>query len=85
VFTLVPNGNVADVAWMLKAIPAREDRAAGHAKELAAKLEKMKLGRAAMLVHGAFSETLTYYAFPSTRSRRIRTNNPMERIMREIR
>ena len=30
-------------------------------------------------------ETLTYYAFPEEHWRRIRTNNPLERIMREIR
>ena len=30
-------------------------------------------------------ETLTYYDFPSKHWRRIRTNNPLERIMKEIR
>jgi mutator family transposase len=30
-------------------------------------------------------ETLAYYAFPKEHWRRIRTNNPLERIMREIR
>ena len=30
-------------------------------------------------------ETLAYYAFPREHWRRIRTNNPLERIMREIR
>ena len=30
-------------------------------------------------------ETLTYFAFPSTHWRQIRTNNPLERIIREIR
>ena len=30
-------------------------------------------------------ETLAYYAFPSTHWRRIRTNNPLERLMKEIR
>lgn len=30
-------------------------------------------------------ETLSYYAFPSEHWRSIRTNNPQERIMREIR
>lgn len=28
---------------------------------------------------------MTYYSFPSSHWRRIRTNNPLERIMREIR
>ena len=31
------------------------------------------------------SETLTYYAFPDIHWQKIRTNNPLERIMREIR
>src|ERR1700683_5498566 len=30
-------------------------------------------------------ETLTYYAFPDIHRQKIRTNNPLERIMREIR
>ena len=30
-------------------------------------------------------ETLAYYGFPNEHWRRIRTNNPLERIMREIR
>jgi putative transposase len=87
VFSVVPNGKVADVARMLKAIHAQEDRSAAtaKAKEVATKLEKMKLGKAAKLVHDAVGDTLTYYAFPSTHWRQIRTNNPMERIIREIR
>jgi transposase-like protein len=30
-------------------------------------------------------ETLTYYAFPEEHWRRVGTNNPLERILREIR
>ena len=33
----------------------------------------------------AAEETLAYYAFPEEHWRRIRTNNPLERILREIR
>src|SRR5215831_3702201 len=39
----------------------------------------------AELVETAVEETLTYYAFPEEHWRRIRTNNPLERILREIR
>ena len=87
VFSGVPNGKVADVARMLKAIHAQEDRPAAEAKakEVAAKLGELKLGKAAKLVNEAVGDTLTYYAFPSTHWRQIRTNNPMERIIREIR
>lgn len=41
--------------------------------------------RAAELVHNTVVETLAYYAFPEEHWRRIRTNNPLERLMREIR
>jgi len=44
----------------------------------------MRLGKAAELVETAVSETLAYYV-PEEHWRRIRTNNPLERIMREIR
>jgi putative transposase len=45
----------------------------------------LRLTRAAELVETAIEETLTYYAFPEEHWRRIRTNNPLERILREIR
>ena len=41
--------------------------------------------QAAELVEAAVEETLAYYAFPEEHWRRIRTNNPLERILREIR
>jgi putative transposase len=34
---------------------------------------------------GFHEETFAYYAFPEEHWRRIRTNNPLERILREIR
>jgi putative transposase len=43
------------------------------------------LDEAAELVEAAVEETLAYYAFPEEHWRRIRTNNPLERILREIR
>ena len=49
------------------------------------KLRALRLTRAAELVEAAVEETLTYYAFPEEHWRRIRTNNPLERILREIR
>jgi len=87
VFTLVPKGRVKDVATMLKAIHAQEDKreARAKAKMIAKKLRSMKLSRAAEILEQGVEETLTYYDFPSEHWRRIRTNNPMERIMREIR
>jgi transposase-like protein len=87
VFSVVPKGKVKLVAAMLKAIHAQEDLEAAQekAKAVAAKLETMKLRAAAEKVREEIDETLTYYGFPEKHRRQIRTNNPLERIMREIR
>jgi putative transposase len=87
VFSHVPNGKVAEVARMLKAVHAQEDRKCAQTKaaEIVARLKAMKLKAAAELVEQRVGETLTYYAYPSTHWRQIRTNNPLERIIREIR
>ena len=87
VFTVVPHGKVKYVATMLKAIHAQEDKQAAMEKahSVAKKLKEMKLPKAAELVLNSIEETLTYYDFPDEHRRRIRTNNPLERIMREIR
>ena len=87
VFSHVPKGKVAEVARMLKAIHAQEDRRAAEskAKEIVARLKELKLRTAAELVEQRVGETMTYYAYPSTHWRQIRTNNPLERIIREIR
>jgi putative transposase len=87
VFSNVPSTKVKEVAAMLKAIHAQEDREASLDKATAVveKLRAMKLGQAAKTVEEGIRETLTYTAFPREHWRKIRTNNPMERIMREIR
>ena len=87
VFTMTPKGKVKEVAAMLKAIHAQEDRAAAQDKvaQVAAKLEAMKLRKAAQLVRDGAPETLSYMAFPREYWLRIRTNNPLERVMKEIR
>jgi transposase-like protein len=87
VFSHVPNGKVAEVARMLKAIHAQEDRRAAQAKaaEVVTRLKEMRLRTAAELVEQKAGETLNYYAYPSTHWRQIKTNNPLERIIREIR
>jgi len=86
VFTVVPKGKVKEVAAMLKAIHAQEDGGAAREKavKVVVKLKAMKLERASKLVSEGIEETLTYYKYPREHWRRIRTNNPMERIMREI-
>jgi putative transposase len=87
VFTAVPKGKIKVVAAMLKAIHAQEDRQAARrkAEDVVEKLESMKLSKAAQIVREGVSETLSYMAFPTEHWRQIRTNNPLERIMREIR
>ena len=87
VFRLVPKTKVKQVATMLKAIHAQEsrDEAVRKSRSVAAKLDEMKLRKAAELVREGIAETLSYYAFPQEHWRRIRTNNPLERINREIR
>ena len=87
VFTAVPKSKVKEVAVMLKAIHAQEARPEAEEKlqAVAAKLESKKLKKAAELVREGAPETLSYYGFPQEHWRRIRTNNPLERIMREIR
>ena len=72
---------------MLKAIHAQEDKpAAEHKAQLVvSKLETMKLDKAASIVRNGVAETLSYCDFPREHWRCIRTNNPLERINREIR
>jgi putative transposase len=56
VFSVVPNTKVAEVARMLKAIHAQEDRRAAEVKsqEVVTKLTELKLGKAATLVAAAW-------------------------------
>ena len=73
VFTVTPNKKVKEVAKMLKAIHAQEDKAAA-----------MEKAKAADKVRDSIQETLTYMGFPEEHWMRIRTNNTLERINREI-
>ncbi len=75
------------VAKMLKAIHAQESKAASRdkAKAVAEALREMKLGDAAKKVEAAVEETLTYTDFPYEHWTRIRTDNVIERLNREIR
>jgi putative transposase len=87
VFTVVPRGKAKEVAAMLKAIHAQEDQASARLKAAAVveKLLGMRLGQAAELVRAGIEETLAYMAFPREHWRSLRTNNPLERVMRELR
>ena len=72
---------------MLKAIHAQEDRevAREKAKLVAEKLRKMNLNKVAEFVESTVEETLSYMDFPYEHWTRLRTNNALERIMKEIR
>jgi putative transposase len=87
VMSVVPRSKVKEVMAMLKAIHAQEDRQAAHdkARLVADKLDTMRLSQAATVVRDGVDETLSYMAFPREHWTRIRTNNVLERIMREIR
>ena len=87
VWTAVPTTKVREVATMLKAIHAQEDLQAAKEKAVlvVAKLREMKLAKAAEIVATGIEETLQYFQFPPEHWRSLRTNNPLERLMREIR
>lgn len=87
VFSVVPTSKVKEVAAMLKAIYAQEDHEAAvqKAKQVAIKLELMKLKKAADTVREGAVEAMSYYDFPREHWRSIRTNNPLERLLREVR
>ena len=87
VFSKVPSKKMPEVSVMLKAIHASEDLEAAQEKSRAVsqKLKNMKLPKAAKMIEESIHETLSYYHFPQTHWQRIRTNNSLERIMKEIR
>ncbi len=87
IFSVVPRSKGKLVAKMLKAIHAQESKAAARskAKDVVAALKEMKLKEAAKKIEDSVEETLTYMAFPFEHWTRIRTNNAIERLNREIR
>lgn len=87
VFAVTPKTRGREVAAMLKAIHAQESAAAAREKagQVVAKLREMKLLKAAEIVSEGFEETLRFYPFPREHHIHLRTNNPLERIIREIR
>ena len=83
----VSRTKVKEVMAMLKAIHAQEDLEAAEKKaaDVVAKLKAMKLAKAAKIVEEGVRETLSYMHYPREHWTRIRTNNSLERVMREIR
>ncbi len=87
VFSHVPSTKVREISHMLKAIHAQESRQAAQEKAatVVEDMRRQKLGKAAELIETHIDETLSYYSFPDSHWLKIRTNNPLERIMKEIR
>ncbi|MCP5187662.1 MAG: IS256 family transposase [Pseudomonadales bacterium] len=87
VFSHVPRGKMREVAAMLKAIHAQENREAAESKskDVISKLRDMKLKAAADLVEKSIHETFAYFAYPPQHWLKIKTNNPMERLLKEAR
>jgi len=87
VFSVVPRSKVKLVAAMLKAIHAQEDLASAREKAEAViiKLKEIKLPEAAAKIGKGINETLTYMHFPREHWLKIRSNNVIERLNREIR
>ncbi|WP_050769451.1 IS256 family transposase [Blastopirellula marina] len=83
----VPRSKSRDVAAMLKAVHAQEDRTAAteKAEQVAEKLAALRLGNAAKCFRAGVQETLAYMNFPREHWTRLRSNNMLERIMKEIR
>ena len=70
---------------MLKAIHAQESKKSAQEKAaVAQQLREMKLSAAAQKVEESIEETLTYMDYPTEHWNRIRTNNTIERVNREI-
>lgn len=86
-FSVTPRSKVKEVAAMLKAIHAQENKEAAREKAVAvvARLREMKLREAADKLERGIEETLTYMDFPSEHWTRLRSNNVIERLNREIR
>ena len=87
VFAVTPRSKMKEVAAMLKAIHAQESKEAAKEKALkvVAKLRDMKLKEAAKKIEDSILETLTYMDFPYAHWSKLRSNNVIERLNREIR
>ena len=83
----VPRSKSREVAAMLKAVHTQEDREAAMTKAnaIGEKLIAMRLPTAAKCFTAGVNETLSYMSFPREHWVRLRSNNMLERIMKEIR
>ena len=87
VLNAAPVGKSKVITAMLKAIHAQEDKESALQKteQVVTKLKALRLEKAARIVEAGAEETFSFCEFPSNHWRHIRTNNPLERLNREIR
>ena len=87
VFCNVPRTRGKEIGAKLKAIFAQEDREACRrkAEEVAQFLRDNKMKAAATTLESGIQEALTYTSYPHEHWLKIRSNNGIERINREIR
>ncbi len=86
VLSQVPLTHKRHFATALKAVHAQESREAALAKVDALKAEwGSRFSGAVKILEEGVASTLTYYDFPPEHWVRIRTNNPMERLLKEVR
>lgn len=85
ILTQVPKRKQKQVARAVTAIFAQESYAEAEtkARRFAEENEKSLPG-AVRTLRGGLREALTYYQFPEAHWSRIRTNNPLERLLREV-
>ena len=83
----VPKSQMKEVVPRLQAIHAMEDaeKAKAKAMEIIEWLRERKLNGAAKVLSEGIDESLIYHQFPREHHKSLRTNNMLERIMKEIR
>jgi len=77
---MLKDESTSTLIWAEMTAAARE-----KAQAVVEKLNGLRLAKAAEVVQQGAEETFSYYEFPREHWRSLRTNNPQERIMREIR
>lgn len=83
----VPKKKVGSVMAMAKALHAQEslDSAAEKATQVIDTLKEKKLSDAADFIGETLSDVLTYHRYPREHQIRIRSNNGLERVNKEVR
>jgi transposase-like protein len=83
----LPLKHVKQVMAMAKALHAQESKAAAERKkdEVTRTLREMRLEAAARFIEESFDEVMTYHNFPAEHRKKIRSNNMLERVNREVR